>query len=275
MPAWSFVLVLLIFAGQISAPPSAPTPPSLSPEQLIQDAIEHRSSDKNQAGNFTYFETWHNQNFDSSGKVIIDASAKFESTVLNGKPYLHMTEQNGQPLRDLDQDVEAHRYDSAIASGAGMTMDQRIAGLVTQKLGFHIQLELLPDYFRCALVGTDVLNGRSAIHLDCAPLRRHKPKDPEKARGVLYHLNIWIDMQDHAFARVDAGLLRRDGDILPGTASTLAWQPIEGVWLPSTMEMHGKAVQREGRGSRTISFATEYAFTNYRRFRTDVRVVPK
>ncbi len=271
MPELHAVLALILFVAQSSAPAAAPP----SPAQLIQHAVAQRWSDENQAGNFTYFETWHNQNFDSSGKVLVDESAKFESTVLNGKPYLHMIEQNGQPLKNLDATVEEHRYDSAIAAGAGMSMDQRVAGLVTQKLGFHIHLDLLPRDFRCTVVGTDFLNGRNALHLDCTPLRGHKPKDPDKARGMLYHLQVWIDLEDQAFARVDAQLLRKDGAILPDTRSSITWQPVDGVWLPATMEMHGQALQRNAGGKRIVSFATEYSFTNYRRFRTEVKVLTK
>jgi hypothetical protein len=271
VPELHALLALLLCVAQISAPAAA----SLPPAQLLQRAIDHRWHDKNESGNFTWFETWHNQNFDASGKAIVDESAKFESTVLNGKPYLHMTEQNGQPLKNLDATVEEHRYDSAIAAGAGMTMDQRVTGLVTQKLGFHIHLDLLPDYFRCAVAGTDSLNGRTALHLDCTPLRGHKPKDPDKARGLLYHLQVWIDLEYQAFARVDAELLREDGAVLPGTRSSTTWQPVDAVWLPATMEMHGQAVQHNAGGKRIVSFATEYTFTNYQRFRTDVKVLPK
>lgn len=265
------MFALLVFA----VPIGTPAPASIPPAQLIQRALARRSSDENEARNFTYFETWHNQNFDRNGKIIVDESAKFESTVLDGKPYLHMTEQNGQPLKNLDATVEEHRYDSAISAGAGMTMDERVAGLVTQKLGFHIHLDLLPDYFRCAVAGTDSVNGRSALHLDCAPLGGHKPKDAEKARGLLYHLQVWIDPEDQAFARVEGDLLRNDGALLPGTRSSITWQPIDGVWLPATMEMHGQAIQRNAGGKRIVSFATEYTFANYRRFRTEVKVLPR
>ena len=271
MPELHAVLALLLFVAQSGAPAAPPLPAA----QLIQHAVAQRWNDENQAGNFTYFETWHNQNYDSSGKVLVDESAKFESTVLNGKPYLHMTEQNGQPLKNLDATVEEQRYDSAIAAGSGMTMDQRVAALVTQKLGFHIHLDLLPDDFHCAVVGTDSLNGRSALHLDCMPLGGRKPKDPEKARGMLYHLQVWIDVEDQAFARVDAELLRKDRALLPGTLSSIRWQPVDGVWLPVTMETHGRAVQRNAGRKRVISFATEYSFTNYRRFRTEVKVLTK
>jgi hypothetical protein len=262
---------LLLLSGLfvVAALPAQITPAPASPGELIENAVEHQWTDENQTDQFTYLELWHNRNFDKHGGLLVDETAKFESVSLHGKPYLRMIEQNGKPLQDKDADDEGHNYDSAIAAGRGMSMQERVAAIAARNVGFHLHLEMLPVYFYSTVVGTEVVNGRPAVHLDCTPRNDMKPKEKEEAWGMQFHLQVWIDQRDHAFARVDAELLHKRDGMLPGTTATLTWAPVDGVWLPARTDMHGHAALKRN----AITFDTEYTYSNYRKFRTDIRIL--
>ena len=199
----------------------------------------------------------------------MDETAKFESIALDGKPYLRMIEQDGKPLHEEDANVENSSYNSAIAAGKGMDMQERISVIASRNIGLHLHLDLLPKYFHSTIVGTEMLNGRPAVHLDCTPRSDVKPKGKEVAKGMQFHIQIWIDKEAQAFARVDAELLKDRDEMRSGTFARLTWTPIDGVWLPARVDIHGHA--KFGRGF--VMFDTDYTYSDYKRFGTDTRIL--
>jgi len=236
---------------------------------LIQSAVEHRWTDDSRANQFTYLELWRNRNTDKFGKVLVDESAKFESVFLDGKPYLRMLERNGVPLAGDEARAEEERYNSTIASGSGVTMQERIAGIVSRSVGLGINLDLIPEYFQSVLVGMDAVNGRDAFKFDCTPRADVKPKSREDAKGTQFHLMVWIDARDLEFARVDAQLLKDRDHMLSGTNASMTWAPVDGVWLPLEMIIRGQEKNKRG----PLVFQTEYEFSNYRKFRSNSRIL--
>lgn len=259
------LLVVPLIGNSLPAQPGAYPEPS----RLIENAVEHEWADENQVNQFTYLELWNNRNFAEHGELVVDETAKFESIALSGKAYLRMIEQNGKPLPADDANAENRSYDSAIAAGKGVSMQERISAITSRNVGLHLHLGLLPKYFHSIVVGSEILNGRPNVYLDCTPRSDVKPKGKEDHKGMQFHLQVWIDKHDQAFARVDAELLRNRDEMISGTAATLTWAPIDGAWLPTKVEINGKA--KLGKG--LVTFDTVYTYSNYKRFRTDVRVL--
>jgi hypothetical protein len=77
-----------------------------------------------------------------------------------------------------------------------------------EESGFALPSDLLPEYFHSTTLGTDIVNGRTAILLECSPRRGAKPKGKEAVKGMQFRIRVWVDEHDHAFARVEAELLR-------------------------------------------------------------------
>ena len=261
----------VLLPGLLLVVTSVPTQTSqhLDSRQLLQSAVEHQWTDENHSSRFTYSELWHNRNFGERGELLVDETAKFESIALDGKPYLHMIEQDGKPLHGDDANAENSAYNSAIALGKGMDMQERISAIASRNIGLHLHLDLLPKYFHSTIVGTEMLNGRSAVHLDCTPRSDIKPKGKEAAKGMQFHLQVWIDEDEQAFARVDAELLKNRDEMRSGTRAELTWAPIDGVWLSTRVDIHGQA--KFGRGF--VTFDTDYIYSGYKRFGTDIRIL--
>jgi hypothetical protein len=239
------------------------------PSGLIQSAVEHRWTDEGRADQFTYLELWHNRNTDRLGKVLVDESAKFESVHLEGKPFLRMLERNGVPLAGDEARAEEQNFNSTIESGSGITIQDRIAALVSRSVGLGVNLDLLPQYFNSVFIGMDVINGRDTFKFDCTPRTDVKAKSKDDAKSTQFHLKVWIDAHDLEFARVDAELLTDRDHLLSGTTAALTWAPIDKVWLPQEMNIRGREKHKGG----ALSFQTDYIFSNYRKFRTSSRVL--
>lgn len=225
--------------------------------------------DEGKAGEFTYFELWHNKNLDKLGKVIVDESAKFESINLGGKAYLRMVEEDGVPLQGQDATLEEQSYDSSIAKGHGKNMQERIAEIVSRSVDLGLNLDLIPGYFHSTLIGLNPVNGRDAFEFSCTPRTDIKPKEKADTRGIQFKMRVWIDAKDLAFARVEAELLNDRQKMLSGTTASINWTPVDGVWLPLRMKIQGRA--KEGRS--IVTFDTEYQFSNYRKFHSESRIV--
>ena len=262
------LLVSVQLATSLSLCAQAPTVSSNS-SGLIRSAIEHRWTDEGRAGEFTYVELWHNQNMNKLGQVIVDESAKFESVNLGGRAYLRMVEENGVPLQGHEATLEERSYDSSIANGNGKSMQERIAEIVSRSVDLGLNLDLIPEYFHTALIGLNPVNSRDAFEFSCTPRTDIRPKGKVDTRGIQFKVRVWIDAKDLAFAHVEAELLKDRDKMLNGTTASINWAPIDGVWLPLRMKIHGRA--KEGRS--VITFDTEYQFSNYRKFHSDSRIV--
>ena len=236
---------------------------------LIQSAIEHRWRDESKAHEFTYTELWHNRNSDKLGEVMVDESAKFESISIGGKGYLRMIEDNGTPLQGEDVALEEESFDSSIKAGGGKGIQERIAEIVSRSMDLGINLDLLPQYFQITVVGVNPVNGRDAFEYLCTPRDDIKPKSKADRLATRYRMRVWVDATDLAFSQIEAELLTDENHMLSGTTTSIAWTPLDGVWLPQQMIINGKA--REGRS--VIQFQTEYRYSDYRKFHSSSRMV--
>jgi hypothetical protein len=116
-------------------------------------------------------------------------------------------------------------------------------------------------------VGSEIVRGHSAYHLDCIPRADRRIKH---GLGVLQvHVQPWIDQQDLAFVQVDEELMKKHDGMLPGTKASLNWMPFDGAWLPTVLAMSGQAELKR----KMIRFDTKYSYSDYRRFRAEVRIL--
>jgi hypothetical protein len=236
---------------------------------LIQSAVEHRWRDEAKTGEFTYIELWQNKNMNKLGQLIVDEAAKFESINLGGKAYLRMVEENGVPLQGQDARLEEQSYDSSIATGSGKSMQERIAEIVSRSVDLGLNLDLLPLYFHTAIIGMNSVNGRDAFEFLCTPRTDIKPREKADAKGLPFKVRVWIDAKDVTFARVEAELLKDRNHMRSGTTAEINWAPVDGIWLPRLMKIHGRA--KEGRS--IVTFDTEYQYSDYRKFHSESRIV--
>jgi hypothetical protein len=241
--------------------------PDSSPNALIQNALARYNANKHQAYAFTYIELWHNQNF-SHGKLKTDESAKFESIFIEDLPYLRKIEENGKPLTAGAAREEEEKYEAAVKARRGMTLEQKQEEMQTRNLTFPIHLSLIPALYDNRIVGTENLNGRPSIHIDCVPRTGITPKNHDEAEALRVHVQIWIDVQDQIISRFDGKLIREVNGMMPGSEASASFVPIDGVWLPLHSVVCGRA-----KNGKFLRLKTEISYSDFRRFRVDVHVL--
>jgi hypothetical protein len=240
-----------------------------SPDSLIQKALEYFNANQKQAYSYTYTELWHNQNFDKRGRLKTDESAKFESVFIDDLPYLRKIEQDGEPLTGRAARKEEKRYEAAVRARKGMTLKQKQAEMRAKNFNFPFELGLLPKLYDNRIVGTEILDGHPAIHIDCIPRAGIEAKNERESNALSVHVQVWIDVQEQTFSRFDGELLAPVNGLMPGSDASLSFLPLNGVWLPSQSIFHG----RSKLGNSVVSVKTILTYSNFQKFRVDVRVL--
>ena len=244
--------------------------PDSSPQTLINQALERFSANKKEAYAYTYIELWRNQNFSKHGRLKTDESAKFESVFIDDLPYLRKIEENGKPLTCNAARKEEEKYEAAVKERKGMTLEQKQTEMQVKNFSFPVELNLLPELYSSRVVGTEVLNGRPAIHIDCVPRTGIGAKNEKESDALRVHIQVWIDVEDNTFSRFDARLLASVNGLMPGSEASVSYTPINGVWLPLRTIVRGQAID-----AKAPCFRTEVSYSNFKKFRVDVRVLDR
>lgn len=240
-----------------------------SPDPFIQTALEHFNANQKQTYAYTYLELWHNQNFDKRGRLKANESAKFESVFIDDMPYLRKIEEDGEPLTGRAARREEKKYEAAVRARKGMTLEQKQAEMRAKSFSFPFELGLLPTLYDNRIVGTEILDGRPAIHIDCTPRAGIDPKNEEESNALRVHLQVWIDVQDQIFSRLEGELLAPVNGLMPGSHASVSFLPLNGIWLPWQSTFNGRTKLRRS----IVAVKTDLTYSNFQKFRVDVRVL--
>lgn len=240
-----------------------------SANALIQTALARFDANKKEAYAYTYIELWHNQNFNKQGQLKSDQTAKFQSDFIEDMPYLRKIEANGEPLTGRAARREQRKYEAAVEARKGMTLEQKQAEMRARNLSFLFHLQLLPELYDNRVVGAETLNGRPAIHLDCIPRSDAIANTETDSEALRVHIQLWIDEKDQIISRYDGELLAPVNGLMAGSTASVSFSPIGGVWLPSRSIVQG----RMQRGKAIVGVKTELTYSDFQKFRVDVRVV--
>jgi hypothetical protein len=216
-----------------------------SPNALIQTALNRFNANQKQAYAYTYLELWHNQNFDKRGRLKANESARFESVFIDDMPYLRKIEEDGEPLTGRFARREEKKYEAAVRARKGMTLEQKQAEMRAKSFSFPFELRLLPRLYDNRVVGTEILDGRSAVHIDCVPRPGIEAKSDEESNALRVHLQIWIDIQDQIFSRLDGELLAPVNGLMAGSHASVSFLPVNGIWLPWQSTFNGRTKLRK------------------------------
>jgi hypothetical protein len=262
-------LLAAVFLLSSSAAFAQPTASDSSPDELIRTALDHFNANTRQAYAYTYIELWRNQNFDKRGRLKADESAKFESVFIDDMPYLRKIEEDSAPLTGRAARREEKKYEAAVRARKGMTLEQKQAEMRAKSFNFPFELGLVPKLYDNRIVGTEIVGGRPATHIDCVPRSRIVAKNERESNALHVHLQVWIDIQDQIFSRFDGELLAPVNGLMPGSAASLSFLPVNGIWLPWKSTFNGRTKLRKS----IVSVKTNLTYSNFEKFRVDVRVL--
>lgn len=235
---------------------------------LLRAAVDRTLRNRQKALAFTYQIDYRNKNFSMSGQLLADYSAKYEVVFVAGLPFRKQTEENNRPLTGKALESEQKRYDQAFDERSRMSLDQK-RDYLRRERNLDIPMQLLPDLFTCKITGTERVESRPAFVIACDPRQDLRLSDEEQQRAVRKRVTLWVDQQDLVVSRLDAVLVGDDASLRKGSAASIEFSRIDGIWVPKRTDVQftTKAGMEVVRGN------TEEENSQFHRFRVDVRLL--
>jgi hypothetical protein len=233
--------------GVLGSGAHAPDASVPSSEEVFERAIASASESQAQwrEGQYVYRLLSSVEKYEKNGDIKQQIDSVYDAVVLEGEPYLRLTERNGKPLDEDAQAKERERQEEFVAkvrSGEKPPRDET-------QVDFDHELV---DRYETQFEGVEDVEGRPAFVYDYAP---RPGKLPERRRmdRVFNHSRgrIWIDKEDYEVARLE---FEMEHEVrfwwFMGSISELRGyyvrRPVDGVWLPAegAMYIRGRVVFR-------------------------------
>ncbi len=229
-------MVLLAAAFSLGARAQEP-----SVEAIIQKSVEANQFDYKESPFFNYKET------DKSAK----GTRTYQITMIDGTPYQHLLEVNGEPLppdqaqRELKKQQQAKmKRDSESAS----EKRARIAAWGKSRRSDNQMMEQLTNAFNFKIVGEEKVREFNVWQLKATPRPGYQP--PNRNSQVLTGMKgkLWIDEKTYQWVKVSAQVIHPvsiEGflaQVEPGTRFELEKSPVEGgSWQITHFSMKAQA----------------------------------
>jgi hypothetical protein len=227
-----FCLMLAILAG---APlRTRGVVPTVTAEQLIQRAVARAQQTQAASARhaYTYTKATVTEQLDPAGRVREHKSKRYQVSFQNGHTRVKLLEVNGHPPTAADLKAQAQNELSfrQLLGGAKEAGPEHRDNFLTPEL---------VSRFDFSLVGSEVVNGRTAYQVDFRP-RSPEPPQHRLVDRVVDRLSgtLWIDAEEYEVARADVRLCSQV-DLLGGVigclknlAYTLTRTRVaDGLWL--------------------------------------------
>jgi hypothetical protein len=202
----------------------------------------------------------------------------FEVLSLGGSTFRHLLERNGKPLPPEEALREQARVDFAIQEKKKLSDNERNRDAQKSQASRAREREMfqhIPEAFDFSPMGETEINGRDTWIIAARPKRDYNGK----ASSVLRHTEgtLWIDKQDYEWVKVEARALETISlgwflaRIAKGTRISLENIRVnDEIWAPKRVAVQGSARLAL---VKKISADQEHIYSDYRKFRTDSRMV--
>ena len=245
------------------------------PRDLARRSIEQDQLDWARMKDYTWQAHSVERRFDSHGQVQSTKQEKWETLIVDGKPYRHMLERDGKPLPD-----EQKKFDREIAKLSNekpAAKQRRLEEFEKGRKREFAFLSEIPDLYDLKLEGESTVDGRAVWIISGAPRPGAQPKSSDAKLLLKIHGRIWIDKQTFQWARVEAettgtiswGLFL--ARLNPGSRMIFEQMEVNSeLWLPKRLFLTGSG--RLGLIKR-IAEEDEIRWSNYRKFSVDSKIV--
>lgn len=260
---------------------------SLAVGALAQDAAEimRRSVERDQnnfarAKDYTYLQRVEERNLDSKGRVKSKEVETFDVTILDGRPYKRLVAKDDRPLSGEEGRKAQEKFDKVLRErqeeSAGRRAKREADAGKERREGRRFLAEI-PQAFRFRLVGEQEIDGHAAWVIEAEPRPEYKPRARNASILKKFRGKLWIDKAQYDWLRVEAEttgtvsfgwMLAR---LAKGTRVEFQQMRVnDEVWLPRSVH-----VRFDARLAllKRINQDVDITFWNYRKFRTDSRVL--
>jgi hypothetical protein len=279
---WLWLVALSIGGRSIATPAVTQAPQILDVDlpALLARMQANMAENAKISQQYTSSEVRRTRNsFDNGGNFGEDVSTKFENMFVEGIPYKRKVEVNGKPLSLEEAAEELKRLDTAVMERRAMPLEQKRQYF---RVGYHSSLPVccLATMFDNRVVGREQIDGRDVLVVESHPKASAKPSSKQEKSALDWRETTWIDLGDVMPARVEAELLKDREQLEKGMTARIEYMRLQereagngaaqkAVWLQSRSISSFRFRARWNDGSGT----TEETWSNYKRFKVDIRLL--
>ncbi len=232
------------------------------------------------ARNYTFLEREEERQMDAEGRVKSKEVKTYDITLLEGSPYLRLTERDDHPLPPAEEKKEREKLEKSIAERQRETpaeRQRRIDDYDRRRERQNETMREVADAFDFRIAGQDRIDGREVWILDATPHADYSPRSRDAK--ILPHVKgkLWIDQRTYHWVKLEAEvidtvswglfLVRLDRGARIWFDQTLV---NDEVWLPKRVSISASA--RLGLFKK-IRVQQETTFRNFRKFQSDAHLV--
>jgi hypothetical protein len=205
-----------------------------------------------------------------------DGTKTYDVTMVLGTPYQRLTEINGRPLSDGEQQREQQKLDAARAARERESADERATRLGKDdkdRRRNRLLLDQLPEAFTFTLEGEQKIGRFDAYVLRATPRRDYQPPTLEAQVLTGMEGRFWIERNSFQWIKAEAAVVRPVSiasflaRVDPGTQFTLEQTPVSpDVWMPAHFSMRTRGRLLLLLKQRTQMDATYYDYRRAERF---------
>ncbi|MCI0347819.1 MAG: hypothetical protein L0Z53_00200 [Acidobacteriales bacterium] len=249
-------------------------------KELLRTVIEKDGQNYKKRQDYTYLQRRQEDKLDGDGKVKSTQVLTSEVLIIYGEQVERLIAKDGQPLSEKDAAKEEERIQKIIDKRKNESEGEREKRLKKEEKrreqGRSFVQEIA-DAYTFQLVGSEQLDGRDTYVIDAEPRPGYKPKLKEAKILPKFRFRAWINKADLQWIKLDAvcidtvsfGLFL--ARIHKGTRVVIEQTQVnEEVWLPKHV-----MAKIEARVAllKKYNVNQDYTFSDYRKFRTDTKIV--
>jgi hypothetical protein len=280
------VLGLVLFSVTLRAQESPPAP--AAPQELPEDVKEivRRGLEADQhnfqlARNYTFERREELKVLDRKGTIKKHEIKTYDVTILYDEPYGRLIRKDDKPLPDKEEKKEADKLERFVSErkkeGEG-EHKRRLAKQEKERQEARAFVQDIINAYEFRIVGEDQVDGHDTYVVEADPRKGFRPTQPHadilpKLRG-----KIWIDKKDYGWVKLQAETLDTISwglfllRIHKGTQMEFEQIRMNNeIWLPRRISLDASArfaLVANG------TFDFELTFSSYKKFTSDVRIVP-
>ena len=247
---------------------------------IVLQAIENDRHQQDLAVNYTYLQRMETRVLDGGGKVKSTHSRTTDITRLEGSPYRRQVAIDDKPLPPREQRKEDEKLRASIEERRKETpadRERRLADWRRRQEKIRAPLKEIPDAFDLKLAGEETPEGRPVYVIDATPHPGYKPKSQATQYLPKVKARFWIDKAASQWVKIDVetldtitfgGILLRLGkgghfEVEQAYVNNEVWLPKKALVKASARVMLLLGLREE----------IEFAFTDYKKFQTDSRII--
>jgi len=281
---------LLLFAAMSwpalaqSQPAGALPAASLSQDQIrdfIREAAEKDMENDKKQRDYTYIQREEEHKLDGNNQVKSTESRTYEIMVLYEEPVRKLISRDDKPLSESDARKEDEKIQKIIEKRKNESESDRSKRL--EKLDKDREqgrqfVKEIADAYNFRLGGEENLDGRETLVIDAEPRPGYEPHMKDAKFLPKFRFRVWMDRAEKQWVKLDLQCIDTVSVGLflvrlhKGSNIQIEQTRVnDEVWLPRhvALKLDARLALLKG-----LNMAEDVTYRDYRKFRTDTKIVP-